>query len=120
MNTRFARGEAAAGAPRGLTAERINHLQRRKKEMNTPDNQNSTTRTSAAQIGEEKDKAELLWEGIKARHRVDHPDASLLAQHALAVGQLTAYCEMLTSRSKSDRDYAKSEIRELVKLGKEK
>jgi len=88
--------------------------------MNTTDNQNSTTRTSAAQIGEEKDKAKWLWEGIKTRYRAELPNASQEAHYALGVGQLIVYCEMLTSRSKSDRDYAKNEIRALVKLGKGK
>ena len=88
--------------------------------MNTTDNQNSTTRTSAAQIGEERSKSQLLWEGLKKRNHAKHPNESDSNYYVMATGTLSAFCEMLTSRSKSDRDYAKNEIRELVKLGKGK
>ena len=73
----------------------------------------STVRDAAVQISaaQEQNKAQLIVNGLRAR--------SVFPGDAWALGYLAHLAEWLTSTSKTERDIAKKEIRELVRLGRQ-
>lgn len=74
---------------------------------------------AAAQIGaEEPGKGTLIRNGLEKTLRIEHPNADYQAINAMAYGKLSAICGMLTGTNRHAREWAKAEIRRLVKLGK--
>lgn len=79
----------------------------------------ATSRDAAAQIGaEEPNKGELIRNGLKKQIQNEYPSADYQTIDAMAYGKLSALCGMLTGAKRDAREYAKAEIRRLVKLGK--
>ena len=86
--------------------------------MHTPDNENTTTRTSAAQINEAPSKDELIKQGLKKDGAEKYPYEDETGLMIMAYTTLDYLCAKLTSTDKNARQWAKDEIRRLVKLGK--
>lgn len=87
--------------------------------MHTPDNQNTTSRTSAAQINEEELlKEELIMLGLKKEKAERFPGEDENFLMVMSYGALSCICASLTSRDKYEREWGKARVRELVKLGK--
>ena len=77
-------------------------------------------RDATAQIGEGPSKGELIRAGLKKLIAKEHPDLESASIDSHAFGALSFICASLTHQEKSKREWGKNEIRELVKLGKER
>ena len=81
--------------------------------MHTPDNENTTTRTSAAQIDRKAElrmkKSRLLFGALEI-HKENRWNA---------LNELANIAAHLTSSAQEDRQWAKQRVRDLVKLGTE-
>ncbi len=79
----------------------------------------ATSRDAAAQIGVEKlDKAELIIRGLEIEFTRKYPTEDARYMDGVSLGKAAIIIESLTSPSKEIREYAKTRVRELVKLGK--
>lgn len=78
-------------------------------------------RDASVQIGgeEEKPKGELIRLGLRAFLKKKEPALSNERLDNQGYGMLSALCGMLTDPNRHQREYAKKEIRLMVKLGKE-
>lgn len=66
----------------------------------------------------EPSKGELIRNGLGKEMREDYPDADFETITNYAYGSLSAICGLLTGTNRDGREWAKKEIRRLVKLGK--
>ena len=80
-------------------------------------------RDASVQISEEDQavilKSTLIRYGAPKRVQERHPEWDKLTAQPFAVYDLCAILADLTSSNKENRDWAKQQVRELVKLGKE-
>lgn len=67
--------------------------------------------------GDQPDKASLIRQGLLIQARSECPSEKEFDAN-YAFGVLSQLAAMLTSADKNGREYAKDEIRRLVKLGK--
>lgn len=79
----------------------------------------ATAGDAAVQISaEELHKSILIGRGLKADVERQYPGLDHTSSTHYQYGQLLAITEFLTSSNKHSREWAKAEVRRLVKLGK--
>lgn len=79
----------------------------------------STVRDAAVRIGaEEPSKGELIRKGLEAEHKAQYPTFSYNSICNYSYGALSNIAACLTSSDRAAREWAKKEVRRLVKLGK--
>lgn len=90
--------------------------------MSTPENQNSNERESAAQMLVDKitTDSKAIRTAMKADAKGEYPSWSDEEINAYVLGNMSYLLQQIANGTKSERDYVRQQVKELIKYGKGK